>query len=120
LIDGGREVKLSRARFVSSNIVNREEVIIPRRSTHISNIGFSTLINVYLFGIENTSIKGSIEPFIIPRSDGIEFKFDCEEFMSWEIIEISGSGNSRSELTKTSDHSGSLAVSFRIGCSITE
>jgi hypothetical protein len=107
LIDGGREVKLSRARFVSNNFVNREEVIIPRRSTHISNIGSSTLINVYLIFIKSGSIKLSIEDFIIPRSDGIEFKFDIEEFMDWEIVELTEGGSTSSELTETSNHSSS-------------
>jgi len=73
-VEGSRTVR------VGNGIINIIEVIRPRRSTQVTNIG----VGPYgLLGVESGTIEGSIEPFRIPRSDSVEFELESEFFMSW-------------------------------------
>jgi hypothetical protein len=60
--------------------INGIEVIRPRRSTNVSNIGVRPL---RLLGIDVLSIKINIHDFIVPRGTSVEFESDSELSVSW-------------------------------------
>jgi len=60
--------------------INGIEVISPRGTTDVSNIGGRPL---GLLGIDVGSIKINIHDFIVPRGTSVEFKSDSELVVFW-------------------------------------
>jgi len=89
LIDGGSEIESSIIIRVRDGNFNIIEVIRPRRSTQVTNIGVGPL---GLLDPEDTTIKREVGPFGIPGSNSVESHGKFEVFMSWEVVEITSSG----------------------------
>jgi len=65
-----------------NNDINIIEVITPTDSTNRSNSGVTPLRSL---GVDFGSVNCSIEGFVIPRSNSVEFECNMEFFMSWDI-----------------------------------
>lgn len=80
MIDGGSEIHDHELSVVINGDINIIEVISPRRSTNVSDIGVTPSGSL---GIDILTIKINIHGFIIPRSTSVEFHSNSKLVVSW-------------------------------------
>ena len=101
LVDAGEEVEFKIVTDVGNNFFNGIEVIFPVSFTDVTDIGSLPLGSL---SVEGSSIDSTIEDFVIPRLDGIEFEGNSNFLMFWETGHSHSGGSSSSEFSFTSHH----------------